>query len=194
MPDSAKAPARRRSSTRTRRTVVRVSAALMVIDHERLQSAAWAEFHTAQKRLEKTTRDLHRHEEIDVPAYESWLHRTFPIQVTTLRELHAQVIMKGRKIQEVQAQAMYSGGSLKRLWRQQKEREANPEKFEEERESEFRRRERTDVRPCIEDPGRERPFLFGNPFRDGLYRRGKISRLTDPQQETHDHETDHRSG
>ena len=99
----------------------------MVIDHARLQSAAWAEFHTARKQLEKTARDLHRHEEIDIPAYETWLHRTFPIQITTLRELHAEVSAKAQKIRAVQIQAMYAGGSLKRLWRQQKEREAKPE-------------------------------------------------------------------
>jgi phage/plasmid-associated DNA primase len=107
----------------------------MVIDHERLQAAAWAEFHTARKRLDKATRDLHRHEEIDVPAYDSWLHRTFPILVTTLREFHAEVATKARKVQAVQARAAASGGSLKRLWRQQKERETNPDPPEADRES-----------------------------------------------------------
>lgn len=102
-------------------------ASLMVIDHERLQAEAWAEFHTARKRLDKATRDLHRHEQIDVPAYDSWLHRTFPILVTKLRELHEEVATKARKIREVQARAAFSGGSLKRLWRQQKERETNPD-------------------------------------------------------------------
>jgi hypothetical protein len=144
MPKRRQSSTRRRSPTVKRRASIAGTAALMVIDHERLQSAAWAEFHTVRKRLEKTTRDLHRHEEIDAPAYESWLHRTFPIEVTTLRELHAHVTAKGRKVQEVQARAMYSGGSLKRLWRQQKERDANPEPFEREREWEFHGRERTD--------------------------------------------------
>lgn len=109
----------------------------MVIDHERLQSAAWAEYHTAQKRLEKAARDLHRHEETDIPAYESWLHRTFPISVTTLRELHAEVSAKAQKVRAVQAMAVFSGGSLKRLWRQQKEREASPEDPESGRRSHF---------------------------------------------------------
>jgi hypothetical protein len=102
-------------------------AGLMVIDHERLQAEAWAEFHTARKRLDKAARDLHRHEQVDVPAYESWLHRTFPIFVTKLRELHEEVASKARKIREVQARAALSGGSLKRLWKQQKERETNPD-------------------------------------------------------------------
>ena len=109
----------------------------MVIDHQRLQGAAWAEFHTARKRLDKTTRDLHRHEEIDVPAYDSWLHRTFPLLVTILRELHADVAAKTRKVQAVHAQAAYAGGSLKRLWRQQKEREANPKFPDDQHESGF---------------------------------------------------------
>ena len=70
MPKRRPASTLRRSPTVKRRASVAATAALMVIDHERLQGAAWAEFHTVQKRLEKTTRDLHRHEEIDVPAYE----------------------------------------------------------------------------------------------------------------------------
>lgn len=110
---------------------------LVLVDQKPIQAAAWAEYHTARKRLEKTTRDLHRHETVDVPAYESWLHRTFPIFVTTLRELHADVAIKTRKVQEVLAQAAYSGGSLKRLWRQQKEREAKPEPPEDDDAFEF---------------------------------------------------------
>ena len=98
----------------------------MVIDHERLQSAAWAEFHTASKQLDKATRDLHRHEEVDVPAYNQWLHRTFPLLVTSLRELHLEVATKTHQVEAVLARAAFSGGSLKRLWRQQKEHAANP--------------------------------------------------------------------
>ncbi|MEO6569279.1 MAG: J domain-containing protein [Opitutaceae bacterium] len=94
----------------------------MVIDHERLQSAAWAEFHTASKQLDKATRDLHRHEVVDVPAYNQWLHRTFPLLVTSLRELHTEVAAKTRQVEAVLARAAVSGGSLKRLWQQQKER------------------------------------------------------------------------
>ncbi|MGH7944503.1 MAG: hypothetical protein ACREH8_11500 [Opitutaceae bacterium] len=135
MPSPARPSRSRGASASPKRVAVVSGSALMVIDHERLQSAAWAEFHTARKRLERTARDLHRHEEMDVPEYEAWLHRTFPIQITTLRELHAEVTAKGRKIRAVQAQATYAGGSLKRLWRQQKEREANPEKFANAREA-----------------------------------------------------------
>lgn len=105
--------------------------ALLVIDHKRLQGAAWAEFHTVRKRLDKALRDLHRHEEIDMPAYEAWLHRTFPLDVTALRELTEEVMAKTRQIRLVQAQAAHTGRSLKRLWQEQKERAANPEAFRE---------------------------------------------------------------
>lgn len=103
--------------------------ALLVIDHRRLQAAAWAEFHTVRKRLDKAAGDLHRHEEVDMPAYDAWLHRTFPLQVTALRELNEEVMAKARQIRIVQARAAHTGRSLKRLWHEEKERAANPEAF-----------------------------------------------------------------
>jgi hypothetical protein len=153
MPSKARPSPPRPRSVRPRRVAntPALGTALMVIDHERLQSAAWAEFHTARKRLDKAARDLHRHEEEDVPAYDQWLHRTFPILVTQLRELHEEVATKTRKVGEVLARAALSGGSLKRLWRQQKERETNPEKFEasssEEEDEEFSDRRRHEAHP-----------------------------------------------
>jgi hypothetical protein len=114
---------------------------LVVIDHERLQNAAWAEFHTVRKRLDKVTRELHRHEEIDVPAFDAWLNQTFPLQLTALRELTEDVAAKARQVRMVQMGAARTGGSLKRLWREQKERMADPEayrqKFRARRKAEF---------------------------------------------------------
>lgn len=92
----------------------------MVIDHRRLQGEAWAAFHTARKRLEKVARDLHQHETVDIPAYETWLHRTFPILLSTLRETTAELEPKAAMVREVQARAALFGGSLKRLWRELK--------------------------------------------------------------------------
>src|SRR5476651_696292 len=102
------------------------SRALLVIDHERLQGAAWAEFHTARKRLDRAARDLHRYEEIDVPAFHAWLHRLYPLQVTTLRELGEEVAAKARRIRHVQSIAASTGGSLKRIWRDLQESAVNP--------------------------------------------------------------------
>ena len=93
----------------------------MVIDHERLQGAAWAEFHASRKRLDRVARELHRHEERDVPAFNAWLHRQYPIEATTLRELHDQITTKTRLIRAAQATAARTGASLKRVWREQKD-------------------------------------------------------------------------
>lgn len=121
------------SAARRRRTtlpdpVTKGCTALLIIDHQRLQDTAWAEFHTVRKRLDKATRELHRYEETDLPAFNGWMNRTFPLLLTRLRELHAEVASKASKVEAAQAQALYSGGSLKRIWRQHREREANPQK------------------------------------------------------------------
>jgi hypothetical protein len=130
MPGRKQIPRSRPSrSTAKGRASATNSQALLVIDHERLQGAAWAEFHTVRKRLDKAAGDLHRHEEIDLPAYDAWLHRTFPLQITALRELNEEVMAKARQIRIVQARAAHTGRSLKRLWQEEKERAANPEAF-----------------------------------------------------------------
>jgi len=167
-------PGRPRSPVvrRSRRPAAAVAAghrrALLVIDTRRLQNAAWAEFHTARKRLDKAARDLHRHEEIDTPAFESWLHRTFPILVTTRRELHRDVAHKNRKIQAVQAMAFRSGRSVNRLWREQKERELDPNQRPNGRDA--------DPGPGAGEAEEDRPFdLTPAPVRSGtareIYRR-----------------------
>lgn len=104
--------------------------AIVVINDVPLKSAAWSDLHAARKRQEKAARDLHRHEEIDRPAYDEWLHRTFPRLITQLRELHEEVYAKSRRVESVQAMSAYTGRSARKLWREQKEREANPELFE----------------------------------------------------------------
>ena len=120
---------RRRTNVSTRsarRTVDHSRSALVIIDQRPLQRAAWAKLHTARKRLEKAARDLHRHEEIDSPAYHSWLHRTFPLLVTTLRELQDALLSKMARIERVQAMSFLSGRSIKRLWREERQREVDP--------------------------------------------------------------------
>ncbi len=102
------------------------SYALLVIDHERLQGAAWAEFHTARKRLDRILGELHRHEEVDVPAFTAWLHQNYPLQVTSLRELNDEVNTKTQKIRMAQVIAATTGRSPKRVWREQQESAAKP--------------------------------------------------------------------
>jgi hypothetical protein len=99
--------------------------ALMVIDELPLKSAAWAELHSVRKRQEKAARDLHRHEEIDRPEYDAWLHRTFPTVITLLRELHEEVYAKGQRVHTVQTIAAMTGRSPRKIWLEHKEAEAN---------------------------------------------------------------------
>lgn len=110
--------------------------ALLIIDNRPLQHAAWSEFHEARKRSEKATRDLHRHEETDTPAYTAWLHGTFPQLVTTLRELHSEVMRKARDVDNAQFFAALSGRSVKKIWREHEDYEADPEAYERDHPSE----------------------------------------------------------
>lgn len=117
-----------RPSTR-KSTGARPARSLLLVDNAPLQHAAWAKFTAARKLHDKVARDLHRHEQEDIPAYDAWLHRTFPVFISTLRDLHEEVFKKARSVQTVQAMASLTGRSLKKLWREQKAFEANPEAF-----------------------------------------------------------------
>jgi hypothetical protein len=97
-------------------SAARSSTTLILLDTARLQAAAWAEYHTAQKRHEKAARDLHRHEEVDTPAHEQWLNQTFPVLLTRLRNLQEEITTKTSQIRMVRAMAAYTGRSAKRLW------------------------------------------------------------------------------
>lgn len=132
----------KRKSTRPRKAVVPRDAtsvapgfrirALLLVDNGPLQRAAWAEFHSVRKRLDKISGDLHRHEEVDSPAYDEWMYQTFPAQISRLRQLQEEVYAKGKQVETVQALGYLTGRPLKKLWREMKEREEHPELFEDE--------------------------------------------------------------
>lgn len=103
---------------------------LVLIDAAPLRHAAWSEFHAARKAAEKAARDLRRHEETDTPSYERWLHGTFPQLVTALRELHAEVLRKSRDIDHAQLEAAMYNRSVKKVWKEHRYYEANPEAWE----------------------------------------------------------------
>ena len=118
-----------KSSSRQRRPRARppapAAAALLIIDDQQLRLEAWEHFQIVRRQLEEATGGLHQHEEVDAPKYEAWLHRTFPLHVTALRELRAEVIEKARRVQEVQARAAHTGRSVKRLWQEDREERSN---------------------------------------------------------------------
>jgi hypothetical protein len=102
----------------------------MVVDNAPLQKEAWAEYHEARGRHDRAARDLHRHEQVDVPEYERWLHQTFPVEISTLRNLHEEVAAKSRQVDSVRFLSGITGRSPRKLWQEQKARETNPQTFQ----------------------------------------------------------------
>ncbi len=100
--------------------------ALLVIDDQRLRDDAWQAYQELRRRLEEATRELHQHEEIDVPAFEAWKHRTFPLHLTALREVEREVFTKAQRVQEAQARAAHTGRSVKRVWQEVRDAHGAP--------------------------------------------------------------------
>ncbi len=101
----------------------------MVVDNRPLQQAAWKQLLAARKRLTKATADLHRHENVDEPAFCAWTAATFPTLLTELRELATAVAEKSRLIHSVEDEAFASRSSPARIWarRQNPPPDDNPE-------------------------------------------------------------------
>ena len=99
---------------------------LLVIDNRPLQDAAWKNLWRARQQLDKATKDLHRHEEVDEPAFRSWLGGTFPELVNTARELSLQVETKRRLVDAVSSEAYFSGRSEAAVWREWQEHGGQP--------------------------------------------------------------------
>ena len=91
---------------------------LLVIDDRPLRAAAWTNLQRERKRLEKATRDLHRHEEIDEPEFRTWLGATFPELVNEARDLALRVETKRRLVDDVAREAYFSGRSEAAVWRE----------------------------------------------------------------------------
>lgn len=114
-PESISKPRRRRSKSRL---IEAPPTALMLVDDQPLRDEVWQTFQELRRRLEEATRELHQHEEVDVPAFEAWKHRTFPLHLTALRELEREVLTKAQRVQEAQARAAHTGRSVKRVWQE----------------------------------------------------------------------------
>lgn len=88
----------------------------MLVDNRPLQLAAWKKLLAARKRLTKATADLHRHENVDEPAFLSWSARAHPELLTELRELAAQFAEKERLVASVEREAFATGRRPERVW------------------------------------------------------------------------------
>ncbi len=99
---------------------------LLLIDNVPLQAAAWRELCHARRRLEKATRDLHRHEQIDEPGFRAWLGSTFPDLVSAIREFTQQIAAKSRIVQAVESESWISGRTPRSIWRRWQREAAQP--------------------------------------------------------------------
>lgn len=88
----------------------------MLVDNGPIQLAAWKKLAAARKRLAKATADLHRHENVDEPAFRSWTATAHPELLTELRELAAQFAEKERLISSVESEAYTTGRRPERVW------------------------------------------------------------------------------
>lgn len=88
----------------------------MLVDNRPLQLAAWKKLLAARKRLTKATADLHRHENVDEPAFRSWTATAYPELLTELRELAAKYAEKERLVSSVESEAYATGRRPERVW------------------------------------------------------------------------------
>lgn len=88
----------------------------MLVDNGPIQLAAWKKLAAARKRLAKATADLHRHENVDEPAFRSWTATAHPELLTELRELSAQFAEKERLVSSVESEAYATGRRPERVW------------------------------------------------------------------------------
>lgn len=95
----------------------RTCVALLLVDNVPLQREAWGDLRRARQRLDKASQEIKRHEDTDEPAFRSWLARTFPTLLSSVRQLAEQVEAKGRIVQLVQSEAFFTGRSPAAVWR-----------------------------------------------------------------------------
>ncbi len=94
--------------------------ALISIDSRPLQAAAWRKLALARKRLGRVTSDLHRHEQVDVPAYEAWTLSCGAALISELRDLALQCQTKTALIAEVERHAWLQGRPPALVWQHYK--------------------------------------------------------------------------
>jgi hypothetical protein len=99
--------------------------ALLVVDNAPLQKAAWRDLCQARKLLEKASRNLHRHEQVDLPAFRAWLGATFPNLLSLIRDLAMQFDAKERIVSAVEDEAFITRRSPRVVWQEWQRMEKN---------------------------------------------------------------------
>jgi hypothetical protein len=96
----------------------------MVVDNRSIQQAAWKVLQDARKRLTKASADIHRHENVDTPDYRKWVSATFPVLLTTVRELMAECTSKSDMVRNVEMEASFKRKLPAEIWYLRKQEKA----------------------------------------------------------------------
>ncbi len=110
-------PLRSSSSQRRGRTVRSQDRRLLVINNGRLRETALNELKQVRQQLAELSTEITRHEQVDIPSYHEWVHRTFPQLLTELRLLSEEVMTKEREVREVEFLSLVTGKSAHKLWK-----------------------------------------------------------------------------
>lgn len=112
-----RSPLRSSSSLRRGRIVRSQDRRLLVIDNDQLRATALSELKQVRHQLAELGAEVTRHEQVDIPSYHEWVHRTFPQLLTELRTLSEEVMAKERDVREVEFLSLVTGKSAHKLWK-----------------------------------------------------------------------------
>jgi hypothetical protein len=64
------------------------SHSLMVVDNEAIRQSYLSDLERVRTELRKIESDLERFKDVDSVSFKTWLHRTFPVEMSRIREIH----------------------------------------------------------------------------------------------------------
>jgi hypothetical protein len=88
---------------KTRRKPAIRSRSLMLIDNQPIRQRYWQELNEARAELHKLQTELDRFKGDDTNAFKRWLHVTFPVRLSRIRELHEEMARLANRLNLVSA-------------------------------------------------------------------------------------------
>jgi hypothetical protein len=75
---------------------------LMVVDNEAIRRSYLDDLERARAELRKIESELERFKDVDSVSFKTWLHRTFPVEMTRIREIHQECMRLLNRLSLVQ--------------------------------------------------------------------------------------------
>jgi hypothetical protein len=91
----------------------RPSRSLMVVDNEPIRRSYLSELEQSRAKLRKIESELERFKDVDSANFKTWLHRTFPVEMSRIRELHeecARLLSRLSLVEQFQEHGIKSEG------------------------------------------------------------------------------------